>query len=300
MKKALIVEDDPDQAEMAASFLRLRHYRTMIAGDGATGLELAASFQPDVILLDLMLPDIDGFEVCRRLRAAANTLSIPVIMATALHGDPHRRLGFRVGADVYLTKPYGPVDLFDALGLASDRHEDRRRERIQGEIQIELNSSPRFLREVNDFLVGLYRVTPLAAEQIQHLQQAVLEIGQNAIEWGNRFAIDSLVHVNYRVYDDRVEIVIRDEGPGFSREDLAHAATPDDPLAHMDVREGLGLREGGFGLLITRGMVDEMQYNDLGNEVVLTKRFTGEPPSSETMVVIQAAPSEESTCPQQA
>ena len=297
MKKALIVEDDPDQAEMAASFLHLRHYGTMTAGDGATALSLASSYRPDVVLLDLMLPDVDGFEVCRRLRASQETFSTPVIMVTALHGDPHRRRGIRVGADVYLTKPYGPADLFDALDLARDRHDDRRLERMHGEIRIELNSSPSFLHEVNDFLVGLYRVTPLAADQIQHLQQAVLEIGQNAIEWGNRSRVDSLVRLDYRVFDDRVEIVIRDEGSGFDRANLSHAATPDDPLAHMDVREQLGLREGGFGLLITGGMVDEMHYNDAGNEVLMIKRFPVEPPSENTMPTI-TVPSEKSTCPQ--
>lgn len=297
MKKALIVEDDPDQAEMAASFLRIRQLRPMIAGDGATALEMAESFQPDLVLLDLMLPDVDGFEVCRRLRATESNFATPIIMVTALHGDPHRRRGFRVGADVYLTKPYGPTDLFDALEIARGRRDDRRKERIEGEIRIELNSSPRFLKEVNDFLVGLYRTTPLATEQIQHLQQAVLEIGQNAIEWGNRSQVESLVHLTYRVFEDRVEIVIRDEGPGFDRCSLTHAATPEDPLAHMEVRENLGLREGGFGLLITRGMVDEMRYNEPGNEVTLTKRFPTDP-SSETLDPVAPEASKESTCPQ--
>ncbi len=297
MKKALIVEDDPDQAEMAASFLRIRNLRPMIAGDGATALELAESFEPDLVLLDLMLPDVDGFEVCRRLRATERNFATPIIMVTALHGDPHRRRGFRVGADVYLTKPYGPSDLFEALELARGRNNDHQRERIAGEIRIELNSSPRFLREVNDFLVGLYRTTPLATDQIQHLQQAVLEIGQNAIEWGNRSQVESLVHMTYRVYDDRVEIIIRDEGPGFDRGGLKHAATPDDPLAHMEVRENLGLREGGFGLLITRGMVDEMQYNEPGNEVTLTKRFPIES-SSEIVAPVSSVVSEEPKCRQ--
>ena len=60
---------------------------------------------------------------------------------------------------------------------------------------------------------------------------------------------------------------------GFRRDTLPHAASYDDPLRHMEVRERLGLREGGFGLLISRGMVDEMVFNEAGNEVTLTKRF---------------------------
>lgn len=273
MHTALIVEDDPDQAQMAASFLKLRQIDSRIAPDGRSGLEDALAHVPDVILLDLMLPDLDGFEVCRRLRLDPRTIGVPVVMVTALHGDSHRRLGFRVGADVYLTKPYGPTDLYEALDLARARSRGLREAKAHGEIHIEFNSASRFLREVNDFLVELYRTTPLSTEQIQHLQQAVLELGQNAIEWGNGREIDLLVRLTYRVYSDRVEIVIRDEGPGFDPFALPHAATRDDPLSHMEVREKKGLREGGFGLLITRGMVDEMRFNDLGNEVSLVKRY---------------------------
>ena len=82
-----------------------------------------------------------------------------------------------------------------------------------------------------------------------------------------------LVNITYRIHPDRVEIVVQDQGEGFDRTQLAHAASPDDPIGHMDVREKLGLREGGFGLLITGGMVDEMRYNDVGNCVTLIKRF---------------------------
>src|SRR5437868_14171490 len=66
---------------------------------------------------------------------------------------------------------------------------------------------------------------------------------------------------------------MRDQGPGFNRAHLPHAASAEDPFTHRDVREKLGLRAGGFGLLICQGMVDEMAYNDTGNEVTLIKRF---------------------------
>ena len=76
-----------------------------------------------------------------------------------------------------------------------------------------------------------------------------------------------------RLDGNGAEVVIRDEGSGFNKDELAHAANPEDPLAHLDVREKLGLREGGFGLMITRGMVDEVRHNEVGNEVTLIKRF---------------------------
>ena len=106
-------------------------------------------------------------------------------------------------------------------------------------------------------------------------------MGQNAIEWGNRHRSEDLVDITYRIHADRVEMIVRDQGPGFDRSKLPHAATAENPVGHMGVREKLGLREGGFGLLITHGMVDEMRYNEAGNEVTLIKRFQPEPSPDE-------------------
>ena len=108
---------------------------------------------------------------------------------------------------------------------------------------------------------------------MQHLRQSIMEMGQNAIEWGNKHNSDRLVNIIYRLFPDKVVIIVRDQGTGFDPNDVPHAAQPDDPIAHMDVREKLGLREGGFGMLISRGMLDELRYNDVGNEVMIIKRF---------------------------
>jgi anti-sigma regulatory factor (Ser/Thr protein kinase) len=85
--------------------------------------------------------------------------------------------------------------------------------------------------------------------------------------------------MTYRVFENQVVITIRDQGSGFDRSKLPHAAVADDPFSHLDVRDKLGLRSGGFGLLICEGMVDELKYNDVGNEVTLIKRFTPNGPS---------------------
>jgi DNA-binding response OmpR family regulator len=274
MNTALIVEDDPAQAELAAQLVRLQDYDPIVAGTGESGYELARRCQPDVVLLDLMLPDTSGFEVCRRLRTDRATSLTPIVMLTALDDSAHRELGFRVGANAYVTKPYGPDDLYLAIAEARNWKAYLEANQMGGELHVDLNSESRFLMEVNDFLSSLMISTPLTEDQIQQIRQAVMEMGQNAIEWGNRHRLEDLVRIVYRIYDDRVEIVIRDQGPGFDRENLPHVAQAEDPLAHMDVREKLGLREGGFGMLISRGMVDELFYNDKGNEVTMIKRFT--------------------------
>ncbi len=107
MGTALIVEDHPEQADLVARILRMRNYAPLLAETGESGLRLAREQIPDVMLLDLMLPDINGFDVCRRLRTDPATRLIPVVMLTALNDVQHRVHGFRVGANAYVTKPYG-------------------------------------------------------------------------------------------------------------------------------------------------------------------------------------------------
>ena len=275
---ALIVEDHPEQAELVARILSTRSYQSIVAENGETGLRMARERLPDFVLLDLMLPDINGFDVCRRLRTDRATMMIPVIMLTALNDVQHRVHGFRVGANAYLTKPYGVDDLFAAITTACAWRSSIENRALHGEIHVEINSEINFLQDLNDFSMLVCQSTPLSNDQVVQLRQAVMEMAHNAIEWGNLHQSDRLVKITYRVHDDRLEIVVRDQGPGFDRSTLPHAAILGDPFTHLDVREKLGLRAGGFGLLICQGMVDEMRYNDLGNEVTLIKRFVSSRP----------------------
>jgi DNA-binding response OmpR family regulator len=273
MGTALIVEDHPEQAELVSHILRLRAYQPIVAEDGEAGLRLAREQCPDVMLLDLMLPDINGFDVCRRLRTDPDTRLIPVVMLTALNDVQHRVHGFRVGANAYVTKPYGVDDLFEAISAARAWRHSMEQRALHGEIHVELNSEITLLKDLNDFLMLVCQSTPLQQEQVIQIRQAVMEMAHNAIEWGNLHQSDRLVKITYRIHRDHLEIVVQDQGPGFDRTQLPHAASADDPFTHLDVREKLGLRAGGFGLLICQGMVDEMRYNDAGNEVTLIKRF---------------------------
>ncbi len=274
MLKALIVEDDPDQAELLARILGLRGFQVGIAPTGQEGLSQAQRMAPDLLLLDLMLPDTTGFDVCRDLRSNRVTMLTPVIMITALGDDGHRSKGIRVGANAYVTKPYGVSQLDEAIAQVQAWHERMIQGALQGEIHVEINSELPFLQEVNDFLLNLKLANPLTNDQLFGLRQALMEMGQNAIEWGNQHRSEALVAITYRIHPTHVEIIVRDQGKGFDPDDIAHAASEDDPIAHMDVREKLGLREGGFGLMISRGLVDELRHNEIGNEVTLIKRFS--------------------------
>ena len=110
--RVLVVDDDPTVAEVVVDYLRHAGMEPRHAADGPAALALAREWPPDLVVLDLMLPGIDGLEVCRRLRAASiepNALTpLPVIMLTALGAETDRVLGLETGADDYVTKPFSP------------------------------------------------------------------------------------------------------------------------------------------------------------------------------------------------
>ena len=108
MKKILIIEDDISITEIVSEFLEINGYATTVKTDGLAGLNEALSTQYDLILLDLMLPSMDGFEICKRIRA--NT-AIPILMVTAKIEDVDKIRGFGLGADDYISKPFSLPEL---------------------------------------------------------------------------------------------------------------------------------------------------------------------------------------------
>lgn len=107
-EKILVVDDEVSLQETVAYSLKKEGYNVEIAGDGNLGLEMARSSKPDLIILDVMLPGMDGFEVCRTLRHETN---IPVLMLTARDDEIDRVVGLEVGADDYLAKPFSMREL---------------------------------------------------------------------------------------------------------------------------------------------------------------------------------------------
>ncbi len=111
VKTILIIEDEGDLAELLAFNLDREGFRTQIALDGVAGLDAARAILPDLILLDIMLPGMAGTEVCKHLRESRKTAKIPVIMLTAKGEEIDRVVGFTVGADDYVVKPFSPREL---------------------------------------------------------------------------------------------------------------------------------------------------------------------------------------------
>jgi DNA-binding response OmpR family regulator len=107
----LVADDDPDIRELVVFKLEQAGYTVHAVGDGEAALAATMALTPDLILLDVMMPGLNGFEVCRRLRANQNTATTPVIMLTARAQEADVESGFAVGADDYIVKPFSPREL---------------------------------------------------------------------------------------------------------------------------------------------------------------------------------------------
>lgn len=107
----LVIDDERDLLELVRYNVEREGFDVIVAGEGRSGLDIAKKHKPDLILLDVMMPGMDGLEVCRELRRERDTEQIPVLMLTARAAESDRVVGLELGADDYLTKPFSPREL---------------------------------------------------------------------------------------------------------------------------------------------------------------------------------------------
>ena len=193
-------------------------------------------------------------------------------------GSPEQVPLVRVRSDVDAvlseeSSPVGPEALMDVLSETLRILERRRAEGLMAQVSLEFQSDLNVLRGVAEGLLQLQGGVPLSSTQSRHLHLALLEIGGNAVEWGNRFRKEHPVELVWSWWRDRLEIVVSDQGDGFDPRHLPHAAKADDPFLHLEIRQQLGLRDGGFGLLMAQGLVDEFRIERSGRRVVMVKRM---------------------------
>ena len=141
-KKILIIEDNPYTSDMVKKYLIRNDFKVLVADNGQEGVRLSREEKPDLILLDLMLPDIDGTQVCTTLRDES---SVPIIMLTARVEEDERIIGLELGADDYITKPFSLKELVARIRvvfrrLSPDGIERGRSQITHGEITIDINN----------------------------------------------------------------------------------------------------------------------------------------------------------------
>ena len=230
----LVVEDEPDMNNLLADILSAFDFEPMQAMDGQQALALLGERRPDIILLDLMLPGISGYEVCRRLKTSRDTCSIPVLILTALEQLPDRRAAYQAGADDYMTKPFVPDALIDRLRACLE--EARHAAADAGDavrLVLEPAGAPEDPKVLNRFATALYNRTDLPPTKIGALRQQVMTVVEAAGVWAAAHGGAPAVRVTMTLDADRFRLVFEPLAEGAAvllAEYLAPEATVAEAL----------------------------------------------------------------------
>jgi DNA-binding response OmpR family regulator len=204
--RVLVVEDEPAMNNLLADILSAFDFEPVQALDGPQALVLVGEDPPDAVILDLMLPGISGYEVCRRLKTARQTRGIPVLILTALDRQSERRAAFQTGADDYMTKPFAPDALIERLRACIAAAG-----RAAGETgPLRLTAEPTGVlgdvKVLNTFITTVYQRTDLPPPKIEALRQHVASLLEAAGAWAADHAGRAPVRVVMTLDADRVRL----------------------------------------------------------------------------------------------
>jgi CheY-like chemotaxis protein len=211
MPTALIVEDEPEANKLLSLLVQLRGYRTESAYTGGEALEKLGERRPDVVFLDLMLPDTNGFDVCRTIKTRRETNLIPVVMVTARLADENRTQSYRVGANDFVPKPYTPDQIFESLRAADAWRRDIETQDTYGEIALGTQSEGGPFLGVTRLWSLMLARTEWSEDAIRQFGLALLEIGQDALEWGRRHGVTHVGTIAYELCPDSMRVAVRGE-----------------------------------------------------------------------------------------
>jgi CheY-like chemotaxis protein len=272
--RILVVDDDRTTRELIRMQLRSAGHAVETAADGAAALARIGRKKFDLVLLDVWMPGMDGLEMLARLRDEPSRPKVVVMTADDTSETVLRAIRGR--ACRYVTKPMEPRELTDLVREVIAAPRDVRPIEVVSArpewVELLVPCDREAAERIQQFLAHLE--TDLPEDVRSQVGQAFRELLMNAIEWGGRLDPNQTVRISCLRARRMLLYRIADPGKGFRVESLAHAAIsnpPDRPLAHALAREEKGLRPGGFGLLMTRQMVDELLYNEAHNEVVFVK-----------------------------
>lgn len=218
----LLIDDDPTLLELLAAHLRTSGYAPHAASSGGAGLELAAEREFDLVVLDVMMPGLDGWEVCQRLRERS---SIPIILLTAKGEEVDKLRGFRLGVDDYMTKPFSFAELIARIGAVLSRAQRLEKGQdlaVSGELRIDFQQRRASLgEEAIDLTPTEYRLLAVLARHAHRTVPTEQLLGE---VWGPEYA-GEVEHVKHYIWSLRKKI----------------EADPGDPR-HILTERGFGYR----------------------------------------------------------
>lgn len=269
-----MVDDDPSMHHLVRAMLKDTEWEVDSAQDGEEALERVKAGAYDLVLTDILMPGMDGLTLLSRLRERHPDTS--VVVMTIRNTSDHILGSLRREAAGYVSKPFTREALIMSLREAVLRPLD------PDDIQV-LSDSPQWISlqvrckvATADRLTEFVRELPsdLNPDDREQVATAFRELLMNAIEHGGHLDPQKTVDLSYIRTARTIVYYIRDPGEGFSRDKLDHAAaanTPDQPFRHVELRQQMGIRPGGFGMLMAKNFADELIYSAKGNEVILIK-----------------------------
>jgi CheY-like chemotaxis protein len=212
MPTALIVEDEREANKLLAMLVQLRGYKTESAFAGAEAIEKAREHKPDVVFLDLMLPDLDGYDVCRALKSLGTTSHVPVIVVTARMAAQNRIESFAAGADDYVAKPYTPDQIYEALEESQSWKHQIAAPRIEGHAVLDGRDEGDTLRRLAQLRNLLVARDGLAAGAIEALVNVIKSIWASVDAWAQRRRLEHGATLTYELTPQSLTMTIRNDG----------------------------------------------------------------------------------------
>jgi len=273
MSRILVVDDDKTTRHVLQSVLNSAGFSTAVAKDGVEALKVLDTEAFDLLLLDVWMPRMNGLDLLAKLRTAKTR---PRVVVMTSDDAPETLLkAVREQAFKYVHKPVESSALLQTVRDALEAPDVPPIEVISARpdwVELVVPCTREAAGRIEAFMGQLD--ANLAPDVRESIAYAFRELLLNAVEWGGKLDPSRTVRIACLRARRMLLYRIADPGPGFSIDNLPHAAIgqpPDDPIAHMHVREAKGIRPGGFGLLTVRASVDELLYNEQRNEVVFVK-----------------------------
>jgi CheY-like chemotaxis protein len=253
--------------------LKKAGYAVTAVSNGAEALRNIQKTNFALAFLDIWMPELTGLEVLARVRAGE---SHPKVIIMTSDGTPENVLrAIREQAYEYVSKPFLPKEAVELAERALKQDASPPIEVISATphwVELLIPCTREAAERIESFLMKLEADLP--DDMRNRIGLAFRELLLNAVEWGGKLDPNRKVRIA-QVRTSRMLLYrVADPGPGFSFEGLTHAAVGQpagDPVAHMAVRDQLGIRPGGFGIAMTRSMADELMYNEAQNEVIFVK-----------------------------
>jgi CheY-like chemotaxis protein len=226
MPTALIVEDEPQANKLLCMLIQLRGYRTESAYEGLEALDQVRHRVPDVVFLDLMLPDVDGYQVCRSLKSSGSTCLVPVIIVTARIAAENRIESFGVGADDYIPKPYTPDEIFLALDRSNSWKAQMDESRVEGLVALDDRDDGDTLRNLARLRNHMLARSGLGPEATKPITAAIKAIWSSVDSWSRRSSTAQMATLSFELTSECLTLIVRDQGGWLRRlDDIAEEQT---------------------------------------------------------------------------